>query len=156
MTSSLESMRIVARRLSPLNVPFAFVGGAALCVLVDNPDLMDLRPTLDVDVVVPVVTYVQYSELEAVLRQGGFQHDLSRDAPIFGRGGAVRSGAVKRTPAGSRHAARLDSGLDLGAPGFLLRRHQYPPTPIVRTTSSIVVSPAAALRIPSAAMVVMP
>lgn len=75
-------MRIVARRLSPLNISFVFGGGAALCVLVDNPDLMDLRPTLDVDVVVSAVSYAQYSELEAVLRRTGFRHDQSKDAPI--------------------------------------------------------------------------
>lgn len=75
-------MRIVARRLSPVNISFAFVGGAALCVLVDSPDLMDLRPTLDVDVVVSAVSYAQYSELEAALRKAGFRHGQSRDAPI--------------------------------------------------------------------------
>ena len=32
-------MRIVTRRLTPLNVPFVFVGGAAISVLVDRPDL---------------------------------------------------------------------------------------------------------------------
>jgi hypothetical protein len=36
MPSPLESMRIVARRLQPLEMPFAFVGGAVMWVLVDG------------------------------------------------------------------------------------------------------------------------
>jgi hypothetical protein len=43
----LEEMRIVASRLKPLNVPFAFVGGAVMCLLVDHPELTDFRRTKD-------------------------------------------------------------------------------------------------------------
>ena len=45
MPTPLESMRIVARRLEPLNIPFAFLGGAAVCLLVDHPELTEFRPT---------------------------------------------------------------------------------------------------------------
>ena len=41
MPAQLESIRIVARRLEPLEVPFAFLGGAVVCLLVDRPDLME-------------------------------------------------------------------------------------------------------------------
>jgi hypothetical protein len=44
----LEEMRIVASRPKPLNVPFAFVGGAVMCLLVDHPELTDFRSTKDV------------------------------------------------------------------------------------------------------------
>ena len=47
MPTPLESMRIVARRLEPLNVPFAFVGGAVVCVLsqmLRSPDFLDALP----------------------------------------------------------------------------------------------------------------
>jgi predicted nucleotidyltransferase len=82
MPTPLESMRIVARRLEPLNIPFAFLGGAAVCLLVDHPELTEFRPTKDVDVIVEVATYGEYSTLERRLRASGFQHDTSEGAPI--------------------------------------------------------------------------
>ncbi len=75
-------MRIVARHLSPLEVPFTFVGGAVMCVLVDHPELTEFRPTKDVDVVVQVATYAEFSALEARLRGAGFEHDVSPGASI--------------------------------------------------------------------------
>jgi len=61
----LEEMRIVASRLKPLNIPFAFVGGAVMCLLVDHPELTDFRRTKDVDVVVAAITYFEFAALEA-------------------------------------------------------------------------------------------
>ena len=75
-------MQIVAKRLEPLGVPFAFLGGAVLGLLVDHPELMEIRPTKDVDVIVEVVTLTEYYEMEEKLRAAGFQHDISEGAPI--------------------------------------------------------------------------
>jgi predicted nucleotidyltransferase len=82
MPTPLESMRIVAARLQAADVPFAFVGGAVVCVLVDDPTLTEIRPTKDVDVIVEIVTRVDYYVLEERLRATGFQHDISEGAPI--------------------------------------------------------------------------
>ena len=82
MPTQIESMRIVARRLEPLGVPFAFLGGAVLGLLVDHPELMEIRPTKDVDVIVEVVTHNEYYTMEEKLRAAGFQHDISEGAPI--------------------------------------------------------------------------
>jgi predicted nucleotidyltransferase len=82
MPTPLESMRIVARRLEPLNVQFAFVGGAVVCMLVDYPELTEFRPTKDVDVIVEVATYGELSALENRLRAEGFRNDTSEGAPI--------------------------------------------------------------------------
>jgi predicted nucleotidyltransferase len=82
MPTPLEEMRIVARRLEPLNVPFAFVGGAVMCLLVDHPEVTQFRRTKDVDVIVAVITYGQFARLEARLRENGFTHDMSEGAPI--------------------------------------------------------------------------
>lgn len=49
-------MRIVARELESVGLSFAFVGGCAVWLLVDRPDLTDFRPTEDVDVIIEVVT----------------------------------------------------------------------------------------------------
>jgi hypothetical protein len=75
-------MRIVATRLQAADVPFAFVGGAVVCVLVDDPTLTEIRPTKDVDVIVEILTRVDYYALEERLRAAGFQHDISEGAPI--------------------------------------------------------------------------
>jgi hypothetical protein len=61
-------MRIVAARLQPLDVPFAFIGGAVMCLLVDHPELTEFRRTKDVDVIVAVVTYTEFAALEERLR----------------------------------------------------------------------------------------
>ena len=53
-----------------------------MCLLVDNPAVMQFRHTKDVDVIVSVVTYAQFAELEERLRQHGFSHDASAGAPI--------------------------------------------------------------------------
>lgn len=82
MPSPIEEMRIVARRLQPLKAPFVFVGGAVVCLLVDHPELSEFRPTKDVDVIVQVVTYVEFASLEQRLRDAGFVHDTSFGAPI--------------------------------------------------------------------------
>ena len=82
MPTSLEEMRIVARKLQPFDTPFAFVGGAVMCLLVDHPELTQFRRTKDVDVVVEIATYAAFSILEEKLRRAGFQHDTSADAPI--------------------------------------------------------------------------
>ncbi|HWD20440.1 MAG TPA: hypothetical protein VHB20_14305 [Verrucomicrobiae bacterium] len=82
MPTPREEMRIVARRLIPLNVPFAFVGGAVMHYLVDQPELAEFRPTKDVDVVVAIATYGEYAAFEERLRVSGFDHDTSEGAPI--------------------------------------------------------------------------
>lgn len=82
MPAPIEEMRIVARRLDALNVTFAFVGGSVMCLLVDDPAVTQFRPTKDVDVIVAVTTYPEFSRLEDRLRQNGFAHDTSEGAPI--------------------------------------------------------------------------
>lgn len=51
-------------------------------LLVDHPELSELRPTKDVDVIVEIVTYIELSALEERLRAADFQHDTSEGAPI--------------------------------------------------------------------------
>ena len=72
---------MVARRLAPLNIRFVFVGGVVMPLLVDQPELAEFRPTKDIDVIVEIVTYQQFSALEERLRVSGFCHDTSEGAP---------------------------------------------------------------------------
>jgi hypothetical protein len=76
-------MRIVAQELESVGLSFAFVGGCAVWLLVDRPDLTDFRPTEDVDVIIEIVTLIEFYKLEEQLRSAGFQHDTSEGAPIF-------------------------------------------------------------------------
>jgi predicted nucleotidyltransferase len=82
MPTPIEEMRIVARKLAPLNLQFAFVGGAVMCLLVDDPQLTQFRPTKDVDVIVAVITYAEMVQLEDRLRRIGLVNDTSKGAPI--------------------------------------------------------------------------
>src|SRR5277367_2717134 len=82
MPTPIEAMRIVATRLQEIDVPFAFVGGAVVGTLVDHPELTEIRPTKDVDVIVEIATLIDYYALEELLRASGFQHDTTEGAPI--------------------------------------------------------------------------
>ena len=75
-------MRLVAQELDSVGLSFAFLGGCAVWLLVDRPDLTDFRPTEDVDVIIEVVTLGELYKLEEQLRVAGFQHDMSEGAPI--------------------------------------------------------------------------
>ena len=80
--TSLEAISRVTRRLKRLHVPHAFLGGAIVPLLVDDPALHQVRPTQDVDALVEVMTQAEYAELEQRLREDGFSNDLSDGAPI--------------------------------------------------------------------------
>jgi len=75
-------MRLVAQELESVGLSFAFVGGCAVWLLVDRPDLTDFRSTEDVDVIIEVVTLGELYKLEEQLCAAGFQHDTSEGAPI--------------------------------------------------------------------------
>lgn len=62
--TTLESMRIVARHFNSLNLPYAFLGAAVLPLLINDPDLFEIRPTKDVDLAVKVVTLGEFYQLE--------------------------------------------------------------------------------------------
>lgn len=82
MPTPVESVRLVAAALQPLDVTFAFVGGCAVWLLVDKPEFTDFRPTDDVDIIIEIVTLIEYYGLEDRLRAAGCQNDMSEGAPI--------------------------------------------------------------------------
>jgi hypothetical protein len=73
---------LVSRRLEKLGVEHAFLGGAIVPLLVDDPELHQVRPTQDVDTLVQVITQAEYALLEERLRADGFRNDISEGAPI--------------------------------------------------------------------------
>lgn len=78
----LDALIVVAQQMDQLPVGYAFTGGIVIGFLLDNPALVDIRPTNDVDAIAAVITRVEYTDLEARLRQLGFTHDTSEGAPI--------------------------------------------------------------------------
>jgi hypothetical protein len=71
----------VAQKFDPLGLKYAFVGGSIVEFLLDRPELTPVRPTDDLDIIVEVMANRRYSDLESVLRQAGFQHDMTQGAP---------------------------------------------------------------------------
>jgi len=78
---NIDSLRAVAERLDKLGLDYAFVGGAIVGLLLDNPNL-PARVTNDVDVTLEVVAGIRYSAIEEKLRQLGFEHDMTPGAPM--------------------------------------------------------------------------
>jgi predicted nucleotidyltransferase len=72
----------VARALGDLRDSMVFVGGCSTGLLVTTIRAQTIRPTDDVDMVVQAATARKYHEVEALLIERGFAHDMSTDAPI--------------------------------------------------------------------------
>jgi hypothetical protein len=71
-----------ARRLGSLCDEVVFVGGQVTELLVTDPAAARIRPTVDVDVVVPVASRAGWQALERRLASLGFHPDRRRGAPI--------------------------------------------------------------------------
>jgi hypothetical protein len=72
----------IAQALGDLCESLVFVGGCATGLLVTAQRAQAIRPTTDVDVVVPAVTLRDYHAMERAVETRGFSHDLSDDAPV--------------------------------------------------------------------------
>ena len=80
--TTIESMRVVGRHFNELRVPFAFLGAGVLPLLVENAELVEIRPTKDIDLSVELATLGEYYQLEERLRGRGFLNDTREGAPI--------------------------------------------------------------------------
>lgn len=82
-SANAELVRHVAKELGEdLLNKSVFLGGTAVGFLITDPAAPDVRATTDVDIVVEVVTQIEYHRLEQTLTDNGFVHDTSEDAPI--------------------------------------------------------------------------
>lgn len=79
---NLEMIKIVAERLGDQREEFVFLGGASTCLLVTDPAAPEIRPTLDVDIIIEVASRLEYYKLEDKLRQLGFRQSPEPDDPI--------------------------------------------------------------------------
>ena len=73
----------MARAMGPLCEQVVFVGGCATGLLIDNPGVMDVRPTEDVDAIVEVASLAGYHQLADQLAQRGFKQTMADNTPPF-------------------------------------------------------------------------
>lgn len=79
---NLQILEIVAHRLGSLTEEFVLVGGCATGLLIDDVAAPPIRQTIDVDVIVQVLSKSEYYALAKRLRGVGFREDSSDGAPI--------------------------------------------------------------------------
>ncbi|MHB8765430.1 MAG: hypothetical protein ACYDA8_14005 [Deferrisomatales bacterium] len=72
----------VARRLGPMREEVAFLGGAAVSLLLLDPAAPEVRSTTDVDVIVEVASRMSYYRLADRLRELGFREVSEEGAPV--------------------------------------------------------------------------
>ncbi|MFC4675364.1 hypothetical protein [Dysgonomonas termitidis] len=82
MANNIELIQCVAGGLGLLKDEVVFVGGSVAELYAQQPELSDIRPTIDVDCVVEISTYSAYYKLEEKLRLLGFHDDTTAGAPV--------------------------------------------------------------------------
>jgi predicted nucleotidyltransferase len=65
----------VYNALGELKDSVAFVGGATVSLYADKPEQADVRPTEDIDVLIEIGTYMEYTKLQDYLNKLGFELD---------------------------------------------------------------------------------
>lgn len=80
---NLDLLIAMVRAMGPLCEQVVFVGGCATGLLVDNAELMDVRPTEDVDAIVEVASLAAYHRLAEGLMERGFKQTMAENTPPF-------------------------------------------------------------------------
>jgi hypothetical protein len=81
-STNIKRLQIIALGLGDLKDDMVFVGGSVAELYASNPELSDIRPTLDVDCVIELRSKTAHAKLEDNLRAKGFANDTSKGAPI--------------------------------------------------------------------------
>ncbi len=82
MTTAESDILTLDRKLDGVRFQYAFIGGAVLSLLVDDPEADSIRVTKDVDVVMNIRTRAEYHAADEILSGLGFRHDTRDGAPI--------------------------------------------------------------------------
>lgn len=80
--TNLEMLQIIASALAELKDQVVFVGGSVAELYVQNRGAAPVRPTLDIDLIINIVSKSEFANLEEQLRKLGFANDFSEGAPI--------------------------------------------------------------------------
>lgn len=78
-TSNLKMLEFVARKLGDLNNEVVYLGGCTTALFLNDPLSLDVRPTLDVDCIIDVISLGQYYQFEEKLMEKGFYRSLNDD-----------------------------------------------------------------------------
>jgi predicted nucleotidyltransferase len=79
---NLERLEAAVERLGPLADQLVLVGGCATGLLVTDGGAAPIRPTIDVDLVLDVIAYAEFTAFETRLRERGFGQRADDDEPI--------------------------------------------------------------------------
>jgi hypothetical protein len=79
---SLAQLLEAAKKLGPLLNQIAFVGGCVTGLLVTDPAAAPVRTTLDVDAIIQIGSYPEFTRLEHRLRELGFRNSQEKGAPL--------------------------------------------------------------------------
>ena len=79
---NLQMLETAVHRLGALVDEFVFLGGCATGLLIVDPAAPPIRETIDVDVIVQVLSRAEYYALAERMRDLGFKEDTRDDAPI--------------------------------------------------------------------------
>jgi hypothetical protein len=72
----------VVHLLAPLLDELVFVGGCTTGLFITDPAAGGIRPTRDVDAIVDVTSYAEYTALAERLRELGLHEDTTAGAPL--------------------------------------------------------------------------
>lgn len=81
-SATLEMVKTVARGLGDIKDRVAFLGGASTSLLITDLALPHIRTTFDVDVIVEVLSRMDYYQLEDSLRERGFAQSIDSEHPV--------------------------------------------------------------------------
>ena len=77
-----ELLESAVRLLVPVIDELVFVGGCTTGLFITDPAAGGIRPTKDVDAIVDVTSYAEYTELAERLRRLGLVEDTTEGAPL--------------------------------------------------------------------------
>lgn len=78
-SSNLKMLEFVARKLAELNDEVVYLGGCTTALFINDPLSLDVRPTLDVDCIIDVLSLGQYYNFEEKLKEKGFFRSMDDD-----------------------------------------------------------------------------
>lgn len=78
--ANLAMLEFAARKLGKLKDEVVFLGGCTTALFITDSVLQDVRPTLDVDCIVDVISLNHYHRLEKQLHEQGFKKSMLDDA----------------------------------------------------------------------------
>ena len=77
--SNLALLELAGKKLGELNDDIVYLGGCTTALLINDPLALDVRPTVDVDCIVDVISLVEYYKFKELLLKKGFTESIKDD-----------------------------------------------------------------------------